>query len=102
MLDHPDRDAIDMTQVLQALGDPVRLAIVRELAEGDERVCGSFELGVSKATRSHHFKVLREAGVTNTRLQGTQRFVSLRRADLGARFPGLLDAVLAGEREPVR
>jgi DNA-binding transcriptional ArsR family regulator len=53
---------------------------------------------VSKATRSHHFRVLREAGVTHTRLEGTHRHVSLRREDLDARFPGLLGAVLLGDR----
>jgi DNA-binding transcriptional ArsR family regulator len=70
------------------------------LAAQGERTCGTFDLGLSKATRSHHFKVLREAGVTHTRAEGTHRHVSLRREDLEARFPGLLAAVLAAaERE---
>ena len=95
-LDHPSLDDVDVTAVLQALGDPVRLQIVRTLAQdGGERTCGTFELGVSKATRSHHFRVLREAGITHTRIEGTHRHVSLRREDLDARFPGLLGAVLA-------
>ena len=65
-----------------------------------ESTCGSFDLGVSKATRSHHFKVLREAGLTRTRAEGTHRHVSLRRDDVDARFPGLLGAVLtAAEAE---
>ena len=93
-LDQPATADLDLTTVLQAIGDPARLAIVRALATDGERTCGSFELGISKATRSHHFKVLREAGVTFTRLEGTRRHVSLRRDDLEARFPGLLDAVL--------
>jgi DNA-binding transcriptional ArsR family regulator len=99
LLDEPAVDAIELTTVLQALGDPVRLRIVQTLAaEPDgERTCGTFELGVSKATRSHHFRVLREAGVTHTRAEGTHRHVSLRRDDLEARFPGLLNSVL----EPV-
>jgi DNA-binding transcriptional ArsR family regulator len=86
---------LDLTTVLQALGDPVRLRIVRVLAAEGEQPCGSVELGVSKATRSHHFRVLREAGMTRTRLEGTRRLVTLRREDLDARFPGLLDAILA-------
>ena len=58
-----------------------------------------FDLGLSKATRSHHFKVLREAGLTHTRVEGTHRHISLRRDDVEA-LPGLLDAVLAAaERE---
>lgn len=94
--DEPATDTLELTTVLQALGDPVRLQIVRTLAaEADgERTCGAFELGVSKATRSHHFRVLREAGITHTRAEGTHRYVSIRRDDLEARFPGLLDAVL--------
>ena len=98
-LHEPALEALDLTAVLQALGDPVRLRIVRSLAGTEERVCGSFDLGVSKATRSHHFRVLREAGVTHTRLDGTHRFISLRRDDLDARFPGLLGAVL--EPQPI-
>jgi DNA-binding transcriptional ArsR family regulator len=91
---------LELITVMQALADETRLTIVRALAAGGERACGTLELPVTKATRSHHFKVLREAGVTHTRVQGTARLVSLRRADLDARFPGLLDAVL-GERSAV-
>jgi DNA-binding transcriptional ArsR family regulator len=90
----PATEDLDLTTVLQALGDPVRLQIVRVLAADGERACGTVELGVSKATRSHHLKTLREAGVTLTRIEGTHRYVSLRHDDLEARFPGLLDAVL--------
>jgi DNA-binding transcriptional ArsR family regulator len=85
---------------MAALSDPVRVAIVRALAAQGEFACGTLELGVSPATRSHHFRVLREAGITLTRPEGTHRYVSLRRDELDARFPGLLDAVLsAAERE---
>ena len=93
-LPEPDIDAIELTTVLQALGDPIRLQIVRALSGGDEWTCGAFDLPVSKATRSHHFRVLREAGVTRTRAEGTHRHVSLRSEDLERRFPGLLGAVL--------
>jgi DNA-binding transcriptional ArsR family regulator len=91
----PAPDEIALPQVMGALSDPVRLAIVRALAAQGETVCGTLDLGVSNATRSHHFRVLREAGVTHTRVEGTRRHVSLRSDDLGARFPGLLDALLA-------
>jgi DNA-binding transcriptional ArsR family regulator len=91
---------LDLTTVLQALGDPVRLKIVRVLAAEGERACGSVELGVSKATRSHHFKALRAAGVTHTRIEGTHRFVVLRRDDLEARFPGLLEAIMQAQAAP--
>jgi DNA-binding transcriptional ArsR family regulator len=93
VLDQPELDAIELADVLHALSDPTRLEIVRGLDADGERQCGSFDLGLTKATRSHHFKVLRQAGLTFTRLEGTARYVTLRRAELDARFPGLLDAV---------
>ena len=93
-LEHPPVEALDLATIMGALADAHRLAIVRTLAEDGERVCGTFDLGISKATRSHHFKILRESGVTETRVEGTRRIVSLRRDDLEARFPGLLDALL--------
>jgi DNA-binding transcriptional ArsR family regulator len=93
--DEPSADEIPLAAVMAALSDPARLEIVRVLAAEGERTCGAFDLGLSKATRSHHFKVLREAGITRTRAEGTHRHVSLRHDDLEARFPGLLDAVLS-------
>lgn len=96
LLEMPPAAAIELAGVLQALSDPVRLEIVRRLAAGGEQACGVMPLPVSASTRSHHFKILRDAGLTVTRLVGTQRLVSLRRDDLDRRFPGLLDAVLRG------
>jgi DNA-binding transcriptional ArsR family regulator len=96
---HPPREELELPSVLHALSDPARLEIVRRLAVGTEEwSCGRFELGLSKATLSHHFRVLREAGVVRTRPDGRKRLLSLRSDDLNARFPGLLDAVLTGER----
>lgn len=85
-----------MPSVLHALSDPVRLEIVRSLHGHSERSCSHIPATVSKSTLSHHLKVLREAGVTHTRAEGTQRLVSLRSDDLEARFPGLLACVLNG------
>jgi DNA-binding transcriptional ArsR family regulator len=93
-LPHPTAEQIELAAVLHALSDPMRLAIVAALAAGDERTCKSFELPVVKSTCTHHFRVLREAGVIRQRLQGTTRLNSLRREDLDSRFPGLVDAVL--------
>jgi len=72
----------------------MRLRIVVGLAVEDKRTCKSFDLPVTKSTCTHHFRVLREAGVIRQRLEGTTRLNSLRRADLDERFPGLLDSVL--------
>lgn len=92
---HPTCEELELGAVLHALSDPVRLRIVAELAQGEcECTCGSFELPVTKSTCTHHFKVLREAGVIKQRQQGTTRLNKLRRADLEARFPGLLETIL--------
>jgi DNA-binding transcriptional ArsR family regulator len=90
----PHADELELPKLLEALADPVRLEIVAAVAPG-ERPCGSFPLRVSDSTRSHHLRILRDAGVTRTRVSGTQRLVSLRRDDLDRRFPGLLGSVLA-------
>jgi DNA-binding transcriptional ArsR family regulator len=98
--DEPRTADLTLAIVMAALSDPMRVAIVRQLAGEGERTCGTFDLGISKATRSHHFRVLREAGLTHTRAEGTHRHVSLRREAVDERFPGLLGAVLAAaERE---
>ena len=102
---HPTRGELELSAVLHALSDPVRLMIVAELASGArEYTCGSFELPVTKSTCTHHFKVLREAGVIKQRQQGTTRLNTLRRDDLDARFPRLLDTILqaAGESAPLQ
>ena len=92
---HPEVGDIELPAVLHALSDPVRLQIVAGLASGEERPCGSVALPVTKSTRSHHFRVLREAGLIRTRQVGTSRLSALRRDDLEARFPGLLATVLS-------
>jgi DNA-binding transcriptional ArsR family regulator len=97
---HPARHELDLASVLHALSDPLRLQIVADLADGAERTCKSFELPVVKSTCTHHFKVLREAGVIRQRLEGTTKLNSLRRQDLDAYFPGLLDAVLRSRIAP--
>lgn len=106
LLEQPERDRISIDEVLQAIADPVRLGMVRELAahpagiSGCDGVsCGDIPMTIGKSTRTHHLRVLREAGVISVRSVGTRRMVTLRDEDLQARFPGLLDAVLA---RPVR
>jgi DNA-binding transcriptional ArsR family regulator len=86
-----------IADVLHALSDPVRLEMVRQLAGCDrpgELSCGQIEVPVAKSTATHHLKVLARSGLTAEREQGTRKFVRLRRVELDARFPGLLDSVL--------
>jgi DNA-binding transcriptional ArsR family regulator len=97
---HPDRDDLSLVSVLHALSDPTRLEIVLRLAPDRERSCGEFHGlgGVSLGTLSHHLRVLREAGLTSTRIDGKHRYVSLRRDDLEARFPGIVEPIIAAVR----
>jgi len=100
-LPHPNADQISLPIVLAVLGDPTRLAIVRYLAskEGVPLNCSQFlDLG-SKTNLSYHLAKLREAGVTRAEVVGTSRLITLRRADLDARFPGLFDSVIAAAGE---
>ena len=94
-LPHPAPHELALSDVLHALSDPMRLRIVAALSAGEERTCKSFDLPVVKSTCTHHFRVLREAGVIRQRLEGTTRLNTLRREDLDTRVPGLLDAVLS-------
>jgi len=94
-LHYPERDELDLVAVLDALSDPIRLQMVQRLDEAEGALaCVDLGLPVSKSTGSHHFKVLREAGITYTRANGTHRLMSLRKDDLESRFPGLLTSVL--------
>jgi DNA-binding transcriptional ArsR family regulator len=92
---HPAAEAIELPTVMRTVGDPLRLEIVRTLADGREVACANLqdEFGIPASTCSYHLRLLREAGVTRTRAEGTQRFITLRRDDLERRFPGLLDVL---------
>ena len=93
----PTRAELDLVEVLQALADPVRLQIVRVLDAAENPIaCHEIPIPVAKSTGSHHLKVLREAGIVAAEVDGTRKYHTLRRADLDARFPGLLDSVLRG------
>ncbi|KOG90272.1 ArsR/SmtB family transcription factor [Streptomyces varsoviensis] len=103
-LDHPAPAQFRLESVLHALSDPMRLRIVRTLeAAGSEQPCSVFDLPVSKSTSTHHFRVLRESGVISQTYRGTAKMNELRRDDLDALFPGLLDSVLvAAHRQDER
>ncbi|MFC8507831.1 ArsR/SmtB family transcription factor [Streptomyces sp. NPDC057411] len=97
VLEHPAREDIRLEAVLHALSDAVRLRIVRCMAlaeSGAELSCSYFDLPVTKSTSTHHFRVLRESGVVQQIYRGTAKLNMLRRDDLDALFPGLLDSVL--------
>lgn len=95
-LTHVDPEDVSVQAALEALADPVRRSIVQQLAASPEwtRACGTFDLGVTKATASHHFAVLRQSGLLEQRDEGTRRLNRLRAAEFERRFPGLLRLVL--------
>ncbi|MDB9528859.1 metalloregulator ArsR/SmtB family transcription factor [Oscillatoria sp. CS-180] len=94
LIHHPNKADISLESVLYALGDPVRLEIVKRLAAESELPCAAIDVSIARSTLSHHFKILRECGVIHCRKQGTQHMNSLRREDLSDRFPGLLETIL--------
>lgn len=94
-LSHPDTADLELAAVMHALSDPIRLQLVACLAADEGENCGELgrHIDVHKSTLSHHYRVLREAGITRTTVTGRTRVMRLRYADLQARFPGLLDVV---------
>jgi DNA-binding transcriptional ArsR family regulator len=97
---HPAPEGFTLERIFHALSDPVRLEIVTRLAHMGEATCGDLDCGRPKSSMSHHFRILREAGLVQTRVTGTVHQNTLRQAELDARFPGLLKAVLA-QTEPI-
>lgn len=90
-------ETVQLVDVLRALADPTRLRIVRILADGNPhpKTANVWELDMQKSALAFHFKALREAGITNTIVNGRTHEIQLRRMELDARFPGLIDALLA-------
>lgn len=87
---------VELVTVLSALADPVRLGIVRTLADGlpHPKTAEEWHVEVQKSTLSHHFRTLREAGLTRTLIDGRNHAIQLRRAELDERFPGLIASVV--------
>jgi DNA-binding transcriptional ArsR family regulator len=93
---HPEVGSFDLATIMRALGDPLRIQIVRLVDAEGEIVCADLydRLGLPASTGSYHLRQLREAGVTRSRAIGTKRMVTVRREDLESRFPGLVDLIL--------
>ncbi|MEU4656917.1 helix-turn-helix domain-containing protein [Streptomyces sp. NPDC023723] len=100
---HPGREEMDLRMVLSALADPLRYEVISTFVReevGTERNCSSFGFDISKSTLSHHFRIMREAGLIRQVDRGNSRKAHLRHEDLEARFPGLLDLVRANPGLP--
>ncbi|MGW7424579.1 ArsR/SmtB family transcription factor [Streptomyces sp. NPDC054813] len=99
-VEHPELSEVSLQQVLDALVDPVRRMVVSQLVRaGEDLSCGTFEAPVSPSTLTHHFNVLREAGVVRQYYIGTSKMNTLRTDEMEDRFPGLLSAVMAASAE---
>jgi ArsR family transcriptional regulator len=96
----PKSKTASLELVMRALGDPIRLSVVRQLleADGEEKACGTFDYDVTKATFSHHLKILEDAGIIKRRQIGTRKMTSLRSSELKKRFPGLIDLIAKREK----
>jgi len=98
-LPHPKLDQVELTTILTALGDRVRLRIVAVLAKRrGEMPWAEFDFAINKATLSHHMKTLRLAGIIDHRKEGTRCFVALRK-DINRHYPGLLKAILNADKD---
>ncbi|MDP8566929.1 ArsR/SmtB family transcription factor [Methylophilus aquaticus] len=92
---HPAIEQVELTDLMYALSDPTRLEIVARLAAaGRKMTCGEFDLNRPKSSMSHHFKILRSAGLVETLIEGTEHMNALRVADIEQKFPGVLQSVL--------
>ncbi len=91
---HPNIDQMNVSTILHALGDPVRLNIIKNLTTNTETTCACCNINLQKSALSHHFRVLRESGLIRVRIEGKQRFLSIRYDELEQRFPGLLDSII--------
>ncbi|WP_414653691.1 ArsR/SmtB family transcription factor [Hyphomicrobium sp.] len=93
---HPPAETIRLESILYALADPVRLEIVRRLISGDCPLnCSTAAPShLPKSTQSHHFQVLREAGLIQSERRGTEVVNSLRIHEIDEKFPGVVAAIL--------
>jgi DNA-binding transcriptional ArsR family regulator len=91
---HPNIHSIELTDIMYALSDPARLEIVRKLAAEKTLTCGALNGDRPKSSMSHHFKILRDAGLIETHPQGNEHLNSLRTAELEKKFPGLMRSIL--------
>ena len=92
---HPTIDQVELTDIMYALADPTRLEIVTLLAKAGRKLnCGEIDLNRPKSSMSHHFKILRSAGLVETLIEGTEHMNSLRLEEIEQKYPGVLNAVI--------
>ena len=107
---HPAIENVPVEAILHALSDPVRVAIYADIVKGCNENCSTFLTvrgrEIPKSTLSHHFKILREAGLIRSERKGVEIFNTSRFEDVERRYPGLIGTIVraheiqtrAGER----
>lgn len=99
---HPAKEDITLAGVLGALSDPMRLTILKKLLVRRDGFlsCSAAApcAGMAKSTLSHHFRVLRDAGLIRTTKHGVENLNSVRWDDVSERFPGLLKVIMKFQR----
>lgn len=94
---HPDIEQVELIDIMYALSDPTRLEIIGVLARAKRAMtCGELDGNRPKSSMSHHFKILRAAGLVRTRIEGTEHMNSLRLTEIEQKFPGVLKAIIKG------
>jgi len=101
---HPAIEDVALESVLYALADPVRLAIMLKLKSGGCPMNCSTAAPekLPKSTQSHHYKVLREAGLIRSERRGTEVVNTLRCDEVDAKFPGVVPAILKAAAEQMK
>ncbi len=96
LVGRPGAPGGSVQKVLAAIHDPVRLEVVRRLYNaGTPLQCAALYDGINKSTATHHFKILREAGITERMVIDGLTFQRLRLDEVDAAMPGLLASVVA-------
>jgi DNA-binding transcriptional ArsR family regulator len=101
---HPAIEDVTLESLLYALADPTRLEIVKKLSRGS---CGlncseAAPAALPKSTQSHHFQILREAGLIKSERRGTEVVNALRCAEIEKPFPGVISSILKASEKAKR
>lgn len=91
---HPLKDQFELSVIFYALSDPTRLEILKRLSLQGASTCSALHMDLPKSRLSHHYKVMREAGLIRVSVEGKYHTLCIRKEELDEVFPGLIDAVL--------
>lgn len=91
---HPNIEQLNLSTILSALADPIRLSLIKNITNNPEATCSNCNINLAKSALSHHFKVLRQSGLIKVRIEGKQHFLSVRYDEIEGRFPGVLSSII--------